>query len=83
MSNVLDNDKHQQVLALGRLGWSLRRIEEATGVRRETAGAYLKGGRDPVARARWPPKGVAAKTGHHDRGVHRRRLSKTGHHADA
>jgi hypothetical protein len=30
------------VIALGRLGWSLRRIEEATGVRRETAGEYLR-----------------------------------------
>ena len=28
--------------ALGRLGWSLRRIERATGVRRETASGYLK-----------------------------------------
>ena len=42
MSNVLDHDTQQQVLFLGRLGWSLRRIEEATGVRRETASAYLK-----------------------------------------
>jgi transposase len=42
MSNVLSDDKRQQVLALGRLGWSLRRIEEATSVRRETASAYLK-----------------------------------------
>ncbi len=42
MTNVLSDDKKQQVLALGRLGWSLRRIEEETGVRRETAGAYLK-----------------------------------------
>jgi hypothetical protein len=30
------------VIALGRLGWPLRRIEQETGVRRETAGAYLK-----------------------------------------
>jgi len=30
------------VIALGRLGWSLRRIEAATGVRRETAGGYLR-----------------------------------------
>jgi hypothetical protein len=45
MANILGNDK-QQVLALGRLGWPLRRIEAATGVRRETAGAYLEGGRD-------------------------------------
>ncbi len=42
MSNVLSDDKRQQILALGRLGWPLRRIEQATGVRRETAGAYLK-----------------------------------------
>jgi transposase len=45
MSNVLSKNKREQVLALGRLGWSLRRIEEATGVRRETAGAYLKAAR--------------------------------------
>ena len=42
MSNVLSKEKRQQILALGRLGWSLRRIEEATGVRRETASGYLK-----------------------------------------
>jgi hypothetical protein len=42
MSNVLSEEKKQQVIALGRLGWPLRRIEQATGVRRETAGAYLK-----------------------------------------
>jgi transposase len=42
MANVLDDDKKQQVLALGRLGWSLRKIQSATGVRRETASAYLR-----------------------------------------
>jgi hypothetical protein len=42
MSNVLNEDKQQQVIALGRLGWSLRRIERETGVRRETAGGYLR-----------------------------------------
>ena len=42
MANVLDAEKQQQILALGRLGWTLRRIEEATGVRRETASRYLK-----------------------------------------
>ena len=30
------------MIALGRLGWSLRKIEAATGVRRETAGGYLR-----------------------------------------
>ncbi|MGB9492838.1 MAG: IS21 family transposase [Terriglobales bacterium] len=42
MANVLNEEKKQQVLALGRLGWSLRRIQQATHVRRETASAYLK-----------------------------------------
>jgi transposase len=42
MGNVLSNEKREQVLALGRLGWRLRRIEQATGVRRETASGYLK-----------------------------------------
>jgi transposase len=48
MSNVLDDDKQRQVLALGRLGWSLRRIQHATGVRRETASDYLRAAGIPV-----------------------------------
>src|SRR5271169_1845662 len=59
MSNVLSEAKKQQVIALGRLGWPLRRIEQETGVRRETAGAYLKaagiGVRPPGAWGRRPP----------------------------
>src|SRR3989454_988414 len=42
MANILSEAKKRQVIALGQLGWTLRRIEAATGVRRETAGAYLK-----------------------------------------
>jgi transposase len=42
MGNVLSREKREQVIALGRLGWSLRRIEHATGVRRETASDYLR-----------------------------------------
>lgn len=42
MGNVLDPSKQQEVLVLGRLGWPLRRIEQATGIRRETASAYLR-----------------------------------------
>jgi hypothetical protein len=61
MSNVLDDHTQLQVLALGRLGWSLRRIEASTGVRRETASDYLKAAGIPVrgrgGRPRvWPPK---------------------------
>jgi transposase len=56
--NVLSEEKKQQVLALGRLGWSLRRIQDATGVRRETASQYLKAAGVAVraARERQPPK---------------------------
>jgi transposase len=42
VSNVLSEEKQKQVIALGQLGWSLRRIQRETGVRRETAAAYLK-----------------------------------------
>jgi hypothetical protein len=42
MTNTLSDAKKQQVIALGQLGWTLRRIEQATGARRETASAYLK-----------------------------------------
>ncbi len=38
----MSEEKKQQVIALGRLGWSLRRIQRSTGVRRETAAGYLK-----------------------------------------
>src|SRR5499425_144482 len=59
MGNVLSEEKRQQVMALGRLGWPLRRIEQETGVRRETASTYLKsagiGVRPPRAWGRRPP----------------------------
>jgi hypothetical protein len=42
MGNVLKEEKKQQVIALGRLGWSTRKIEKVTGVRRETAADYLR-----------------------------------------
>lgn len=48
MSNVLSEQEKQQVIALGRLGWSLRRIQQETGVRRETASTYLKAAGIPV-----------------------------------
>jgi hypothetical protein len=42
VSNVLSEEKKNQVIALGQLGWSLRRIQQTTRIRRETAAAYLK-----------------------------------------
>jgi hypothetical protein len=47
MANVLNEEKKQQVLALGRLGRLgrlLRQIQKATRIRRETASQYLKAG---------------------------------------
>ena len=38
----MNEEQRNQVVALGRMGWSLRRIEEASGVRRETAAGYLR-----------------------------------------
>src|SRR5256886_2510190 len=63
MANVLSDEKRQQVLALGRLKWPLRRIEEATGVRRETASAYLKAAGIAIRapRRRWPPPKPASE----------------------
>lgn len=60
MSNVLSDAKKNQVVTLGGLGRSLRHIEEKTGVRRETASAYLRAARIAVrsrgGRPReWPP----------------------------
>ncbi len=63
MSNVLSEEKKQQVIALGKLGWPLRRIEQATGVRRETAGAYLKAAGIGVrAPGGWGRRGPAKPT---------------------
>ena len=53
VSNVLSEEKRQQVIALGRLGWSLRRIEAAVHIRRETVGGYLRAAGIPVR----PPGG--------------------------
>jgi transposase len=53
VSNVLSDDKKQQVIALGRLGWSLRRIEAVVHIRRETVAGYLRAVGIPVR----PPGG--------------------------
>ena len=59
MTNILGDDKRQDVLVLGRLGWTLRRIQRATGVRRETVSGYLKAAgiavRGPRHRQLGPP----------------------------
>lgn len=42
VSNVLNEEKHHQVIALAQLRWPRMRIQEEAGVRRETAGVSLK-----------------------------------------
>ena len=42
MSNVSSAEKREQAVALRCLGWPLRRIQQTTGVCRETASGYLK-----------------------------------------
>ena len=63
MANILGDDRKQQILALGRVGWPLRRIEQATGVRRETASAYLKAAGIAIRgpRHRRPPPNPASR----------------------
>ena len=55
----MNEEKKQQVIALGRLGWSLRKIQKTTGVHRETAADYLRasgiGLRPPGAWGRGAP----------------------------
>ena len=72
MSNVLSEEKKQQVIALGKLGWPLRRIEQATGVRRETASAYLKAAGIVVRLPRFWGKRIRQKA----------RVIKTGQRGD-
>lgn len=71
VSNVLNEEKIKQIVALGQLGWSQRRIQERTGIRRETVAAYLKAagvavrpsggwGKLPVAK---PANGVTTDSG--------------------
>src|SRR5215469_6405063 len=68
--NVLSEEKKQQAIALGRLGWSLRRIQCATRIRRETAAGYLKAAGIPVRPpAQWgrqqPQVSARQGTGNH------------------
>src|SRR5260370_18000780 len=51
MANVLKDEKKQQIIALGRLGWTLRKFQEATRVPREIISAYLRGAGVEI----WPP----------------------------
>jgi transposase len=48
MSNVLDHEQQQQILGLGRVGWTVRRIATVTGVDRLTVRGYLRAAGIPV-----------------------------------
>jgi transposase len=53
----LDDHEQARICALGRLGWTLLRIQQATGVRRETVSGYLKAAGIPVRRRGRPSEG--------------------------
>ena len=63
MPNYLKMPKKSQVLALLELGWSYRRIEAETGVRRETSVAYDR------TRRQMRPKRSPAPTPRHQRNL--------------
>jgi len=82
MSNVLSEEKRQQVIALGRLGWSLRRIQGTTGIRRETASEYLRSAGIAIrAPGRWGRSEAKPAIQVSHRPGHSRQLGegKTGH----
>jgi transposase len=57
--NVLRDDKKQQILALGKLGWTMRRIEAAVGANKRTVSRYLKAAGiavRPPRSSKWPPE---------------------------
>jgi transposase len=62
MSNVLELHKQQEVLALGRLGWTLTRISRATGVHRVTVGEYLRAAGIPIRGRGRPGEGPPKPT---------------------
>jgi transposase len=59
MSNVLDHEKQQQILGLGRVGWPVRRIAATTGVDRATVRSYLRAAGIPVRGRGRPGEGAA------------------------
>jgi hypothetical protein len=89
-----DHSKQQQILALGRLGWTLSRIQQTTDVRRETISGYLKAAGIPVRGRGRPSESKTkpaisgrqvstdsgpSKPGHFRGGVHRLGATTSGH----
>jgi len=62
MANYLKMSKRQQVIALLDLGWTYRRIEAETGVRRETVSRYDRWRRSNAAKV-FPDSGPPASLG--------------------
>ena len=79
MANYLKMPKKSLVLALLELGWSYRRIEAETGVRRETVSRYDRMRRANAAKTfpgSEPPVRFAA-AGYHDAILEKRALGLT------
>jgi hypothetical protein len=80
MANVLSDEKKRQVIALGRPGWTLRRIQQVTAVRREAASSHLKAAGVAVRSPGGWGRRATSKTGLSPR--RRRGRFKTGHRGD-
>lgn len=59
MSNVLDEQKQQQIRGLGLVGWTVRRIARTTGVDRVTVRSYLRAAGIPIRGRGRPGEGEA------------------------
>ena len=73
LANYLKMTKRQQVIALLALGWTFRRIERETGVRRETVSRYSRLA-DPNAAKVFPGSAARPRSSaaiHHDEIVHK------------
>ena len=79
MSNLLEPHKQEEILALGRLGWTLTRIGRATGVHRVTVGSTCAGrASDPRSGSAWRRSNDTAISGEVSRwaGLHAFRHSR-------
>src|ERR1017187_689625 len=86
MGNVLEKSKQEQVIALGRLGWSLAADRGGDGSPSRDGWRLLAVGRDSITHAGRLGTRLSGKTGHRsDRRLFRFQASsqfKTGHRGD-
>jgi hypothetical protein len=60
MSHVLSKEKREQVIALGQLGWSLRRNEHIIRLRVVPGAAFAESGKSSERKSATLPNGISA-----------------------